>query len=155
MTVETKLDLLPETMQALHGLIQINIDSRDGFRYAAECLQDVALSNTFERFASERQRQADELAGYLEWNGEESPRTGSFAAAVHRSWISIRELLSSDNVYAVLAEAERGEDYIKQAYEDALRKTAGSALNDVLLHQFAAVKQVHDRVRVLRDARQS
>jgi len=153
MALETKLDLLPETVDALHDLIQVNIDSRDGFRYAAECVHDVALSSAFERIGNERQGQADELASYLEWNGEDSPRKGSFAAAVHRTWMAIREMLSSDDTYAVLAEAERGEDQIKQAYEQALRKTAGSAMNDVLLQQYAQVKAVHDHIRDLRDAR--
>jgi uncharacterized protein (TIGR02284 family) len=51
----------------------------------------------------------------------------------------------------VLVEAERGEDQIKRAYEDALVRTAGSAMNDVLTRQYARVKSGHDRIRDLRD----
>jgi uncharacterized protein (TIGR02284 family) len=37
-------------------------------------------------------------------------------------------------------------------YEDVLTETAGSAVHDVLQHQYAKVKAAHDVVRDLRDA---
>jgi uncharacterized protein (TIGR02284 family) len=51
-----------------------------------------------------------------------------------------------------LAEAERGEDHIKRAYEDVLTETAGSPMNGVLQVQYSQVKAGHDKVRDLRDA---
>ncbi len=74
-------------------------------------------------------------------------------AAVHRTWINVRELLTSNDANAILSEAERGEDHIKSAYETVLRNTAGSAVNDVLTRQYAQVKASHDRVKMLRDER--
>jgi uncharacterized protein (TIGR02284 family) len=70
-------------------------------------------------------------------------------------WMSIREQFSSNNLYAVLAEVERGEDQIKHAYEQALRSTAGSAMNDVLTRHYTQVKSAHDRIRDLRDEHKS
>jgi uncharacterized protein (TIGR02284 family) len=67
--------------------------------------------------------------------------------------MAVREAFSSNNEYTVLAEAERGEDTIKQAYEAALRDHPGTAMNDVLQRQYLQVKHAHDRVRDLRDAR--
>lgn len=151
MSVETKQKLSAETISALQDLIQVNIDSRDGFRQAAEVIDDLTLQSAFEQLADDRDQQADELARYVSWNGDQPRREGSVSAAVHRTWMRIREMLSSDNTYAVLAEAERGEDAIKGAYERALRTAAGTAMNDVLLHQYASVKAAHDRIRDLRD----
>jgi uncharacterized protein (TIGR02284 family) len=151
MTVETKQHLSPQTISALQDLIQANIDSRDGFRYAAQSVDNLTLQSAFEEVADHRDGQADELAQYVAWNGEQPRRDGSVAAAVHRTWMSVRELLSSDDLHAVLAEAERGEDAIRRAYENALQSTAGSAMNDVVLHQYVAVKATHDRIRELRD----
>jgi uncharacterized protein (TIGR02284 family) len=136
----------------LQDLIQVNIDSRDGFRQAAESLEDLTLQSTFEHLADERDQQADELARYVAWSGEHPRRDGSVAAAVHRTWMRIRELLSSDDNHAALSEAERGEDAIVSSYEEALQTTAGSAMHDVVQHQCAAVKAAHDRIRDLRDA---
>jgi uncharacterized protein (TIGR02284 family) len=151
MAVETKQALTTETIAALQELIQINIDSRDGFRQAAGALDDLTLKSAFEQLADDRDEQADELARYVAWSGQHPRKEGSVAAAVHRSWMSIRELMSSDDNYAMLCEAERGEDTIKGAYEKALKRSAGSAMNDVLLRQYAAVKAAHDRIRDLRD----
>ncbi len=153
MAIVTKSHLSKDTIAALQELIRINIDSQDGFRYASEQIEDLSLQQTFLRLADERQANAQELAAYVEWNGSDARTEGSYAAAVHRSWLSIRQLLSSDDVYAVLAEAESGEDQIKHAYEDALRGTAGSAMNDVLMTQFSKVKAGHDYIRELRDMR--
>ena len=151
MAVETKDTLTNATITQIQELIQSNIDSRDGYKQAAESVDDLTLSSAFEQLASQRQAQADELARYVAWNGEEARREGSMAAAMHRTWMSIREMLTSDDRYAMLCEVERGEDSIKAAYESALKNTAGSAMNDVLLRQYADVKAAHDRMRDLRD----
>jgi uncharacterized protein (TIGR02284 family) len=139
----------------LQDLIRVNIDSCEGFRDAAEHVHDASLKNLFLMRASERERQAEELKTYVELNQEEPVDEGSFAAKVHRVWMNVREALSSDDTYAVLAEAERGEDHIKEAYEDALRQTSGSAVHDVLMDHYAQVKTAHDHIRDLRDAHDS
>jgi uncharacterized protein (TIGR02284 family) len=151
MAIETKQSLSAETIRFLQELIQANIDSRDGFRYAAGVIDNLTLQSAFEQLADDRDLQADELARYVSWSGEQPRREGSVAAMVHRTWMGIREMVSSDNTYAILAEAERGEDAIKSAYESALESAAGSAMHDVLLHQYASVKAAHDRIRDLRD----
>lgn len=151
MALETKCDLEPATVDALQDLIQANIDARDGFRLAAHEIEHAAISAAFEHFAHQRQEQADELTAFVECNGEEARREGSYAAAVHRTWMTVRELLSGDDTNAILSEAERGEDHIKDAYQTALRNTAGSAVNDVLTRHYAQVKAAHDRVKMLRD----
>lgn len=155
MALETTTNLKPETINYLQELIQINVDSRDGFRQAAQDIDDMTISQLFLQLADEREQQATQLSQYVELNQEAPNRSGSFAAALHRSWMSLRELLTTDNTKAILEEAERGEDQIKSAYENAIRETSGSAVNDVLLRQYAKVKTAHDRVRDLRDQYQT
>ena len=152
MALETKIDLNPETIDKLQDLIRINIDSFDGFKEAAEEVDDVRLKQLFGEMAEERSAQATELQNYVEWNGKDAEDDGSFSAAFHRAWIEVRSTLSGGDACAILSEAERGEDVIKDAYEDALETTAGSAMNDVLMAQYAKVKAGHDRIRDLRDA---
>lgn len=152
MALETTNHLNPETVARLQELTQLNIDSRDGFRYAAGELKGEPVTQLFERLAKEREKQALELQHYVQINEQEPQRQGSMAAAMHRTWMTIRDSLSGSDLHAVLAEAERGEDHIKRAYEEALKETAGSAANDVLQRQYAAVKKGHDAVRDLRDS---
>lgn len=49
-------------------------------------------------------------------------------------------------------EAERGENHIKEAYEEVLQETADSPMNELLLAQYAKVKAGHDTIRDLRDS---
>ncbi|WP_437185506.1 PA2169 family four-helix-bundle protein [Planctomicrobium sp. SH668] len=151
MALETKTNLKPETIKKIRELVQLNVDSRDGFEQAAKDVEDMTISTLFQSIAHQRREQAEELCKYIEWNHEEVDRSGSLAASMHRSWMSIRELFSTKKLYSILAECERGEDHIKQAYEETLLQTAGSAMNDVLTHQYAQVKTAHDRMRDLRD----
>ena len=95
---------------------------------------------------------ASELQSLVDFNGEEAEDDGSVAAKTHRIWINIRSKINGGDPYVILIEAERGEDHIKEAYEDILKETAGSAVNDVLTAQYAKVKAGHDKVRDLRDA---
>ena len=153
MAVETKIDLTQETKKVVQELLQLNIDSRDGFRYAAQQTENLTLISLFDKLGAERDSQAQELSACLAINDENPNREGSFAAALHRSWMAVREAFSSNNEFAVLAEAERGEDTIKQAYESALKEHPGTAMNDVLQRQYRQVKMAHDRIRDLRDQR--
>jgi len=149
--METKLDLQESTIESLQDLIRINIDSAKGFRDAAEELDDDTLANKMRSIADERESQAEQLQQYVSFNGEEPRKEGSYAAAVHRCWMNTRELFTSNDKYAILAEAERGEDQIKAAYEKTLKDEPANAMNDVLIEQYDRVKSQHDLIRDLRD----
>ncbi|TWU22320.1 hypothetical protein Pla52o_33760 [Novipirellula galeiformis] len=152
MSLETKHKLSETTLTKLQKLIRANIDAYDGFRESAEEVDDAALSTLFREIANERSALATELQNYVEWNGAEAEDDGSATAGVHRAWINVRSKLNGGDPYVILIEAERGEDHIKAAYEDVLKETAGSAMNDVLISQYAVVKAGHDKVRDLRDS---
>jgi uncharacterized protein (TIGR02284 family) len=155
MVMETKTTLAKSTVKKLQELIQINIDSYNGFNEAADQVSDTALAELFRDLGAERSAQASELQSIVAANAEDPRDEGSMAAAAHRTWMDLRAALSSDDVGAVLSEAERGEDYIKDKYEDVLKEPAGSAVNDVIQRQFAAVKATHDRIRDMRDEHKS
>jgi len=152
MALETKSTLNDKTTDKLQKLIRANIDAYDGFREAAEEIDDQGVATLFRDLAAERSAMATELQNHVEWNNEEAEDDGSVAASVHRAWLNVRAKLNGGDAYVILIEAERGEDHIKEAYEDVLKETAGSAMNDVLQAQYVRVKAGHDRVRDLRDA---
>jgi uncharacterized protein (TIGR02284 family) len=152
MALETKTTLTDKTIKKLQKLIRANVDAYDGFREAADEIDDQSVADLFRDLAAERSALATELQDSVEWNGEEAEDDGSVAASVHRAWITVRAKLNGGDAYVILIEVERGEDQIKRAYEDVLKDTAGSAMNDVLQAQYARVKAGHDRVRDLRDA---
>ena len=151
MKTETKTALSQKTVEALQDLIQVNIDSSKGFREIAEIVDDTSLEQLFRGMADVREQNQQELQEFVKLNNEEPRGEGSYAAALHRVWVNLRSKLSGGDKHVILSEAEKGEDYIKQAYESCLVETSGSAMNDVLMQQYAHVKEGHDQIRELRD----
>lgn len=146
-------NLTQKSIDWLQSLIQINIDSRDGFKEASENLKDSnpTLANRFCQLASAREAQANELQAMVASNAEEPTKSGSFSAAAHRTWMDIRSALGGGD-QAILDEAERGEDQIKAKYEEALNDMGGSEpCCETLRRHLAAIQVSHDEVKMLRD----
>jgi uncharacterized protein (TIGR02284 family) len=144
---------LPEkSINWLQDLTQINIDSRDGFKVAADHLKEnhSTLEAMFRRLSNERADQANELQAMVAHNAKTPEKSGSVSAAAHRAWMDIRSALGGGE-HAILSEAERGEDHIKNKYEEALQDLGGCICADALRRHYAAVKASHDAVRTLRD----
>jgi len=150
--METNTDLNSITLKKLQQLVQINLDSEKGFNEVSDDIENKSIATVFTELGSQRRKNALELKELMTWNGEVPVEDGSYLATFHRAWISLRASLSGGDSYAILSEAERGEDAIKKAYEDVLTATAGSTVKDVLTRQYATVKAGHDRVREMRNS---
>lgn len=150
--METITNLNEETIEHIKDLVRINQDSAEGFAEAAEVVENDDLKGLFSLMAGERQQFANELRSYVILNEEDGDISGSWKGMFHRWWLDLRGKLSGGDAYAVLAEAERGEDKIKAMYEECIKETTGNPLNDVLHRQYAEVVKGHDRVRDMRDA---
>ena len=151
MTLESKLNLNKDSLEKLQNLIQVNIDSYEGLAAAAEKVDDNRVASTFRQVGQGRSTNARELQSYVAANAKEPEQKGTATGAIHRGWTSMRSAINGGDAYVMLIEAERGEDRIKEEYEDVLKATAGSAVNDVLQRQYAQVKKGHDLIRDLRD----
>jgi uncharacterized protein (TIGR02284 family) len=146
--------LSQKSIDWLQSLIQVNIDSRDGFKEAADNLKDsnATLANRFCQLSSARETQANELQMMVASNAETPAKSGSIAAAAHRTWMDLRSALGGGD-QAILDEAERGEDQIKAKYEEALKDMGGSeSCCETLRRHLAAVQVSHDEVKALRDS---
>lgn len=151
--METVSNLNKDTLDGLQRLIEINIDSAKGFTEAAEHVKNSDIATYFRRCAVRRGQFAGELQRVVGMNPGEKPETdGTVGGAIHRWWTSVRGTIQDGDEHAMLAEAERGEDAIKDRYEEVIKKTTGNPVNDVLHRQYASVKETHDHIRSLRDA---
>lgn len=151
--METITNLDKDTIKGVKSLIEINIDSSKGFETAAENIENADIAGYFRQCSARRAQFADQLKRVVDVNNADAPDDGTAKGTIHRWWLSMRGTIQNGDEHAVLAEAERGEDSIKGTYEDVLKNTAGSPLNAVLTDQYASVKETHDTIRDMRDAR--
>ncbi|UYV13902.1 MAG: PA2169 family four-helix-bundle protein [Phycisphaera sp.] len=151
--MESITNLDKNTLSGVKSIIEINIDASKGFETAAENIENSDIAGYFRQCSARRAQFADQLSRVVDVNGVDSPDSGTAKGAIHRWWVNIRGTVQNGDEHAVLAEAERGEDAIKGKYEEVLKSTAGSPLNAMLTDQYAAVKETHDTIRDMRDAR--
>lgn len=150
MAMHTNSVLSRETIAALQELIQVNLDSRDGFVEASENVEEMSIGSLFRELAAERNGQASELRSLVVSQSKEPADSGSYAAAAHRLWMDLRAAVGGGSA-AMLSEAERGEDHIKRKYEETMMEHQGETVREILQRHYEAVKASHDRVRELRD----
>lgn len=143
-----------EDLAFLPDLIQMNMDSRDGFAHAAKRLSEKhsTLSNQFQQFSHQRNEFLETLKELREMNHMESVDRGTLAASLHRTWMELKEeLIEAVKVSTVISEAQRGESYINQAYETAINCITEPELIKVLHQQHESILQSYNWLSGLRD----
>ena len=139
------------TIDTLQDLLSINIDSQKGFLEAAEHVKDAQLKQLFTEFAQRRAHNAAELRQTITSAGSEPHAGGSVTGTLHRWWIDAKQALTGADPSSVLSEAERGEDSIKNTYEQALQHLGSAGVRDLIERQYQNITDGHDRVKSLRD----
>ncbi|HTV01956.1 MAG TPA: PA2169 family four-helix-bundle protein [Luteitalea sp.] len=138
-------------ISTLNNLIETCKDGENGFKTAAEGLTDPAYKAKFIEYAQQRATFARELQAQVRTLGGDPEKSGSVAASLHRGWIDIKSVVTGKSDHAILAEAERGEDVAKAAYEKAVKESLPADAAALVQRQASAVKQAHDHVRDARD----
>ena len=136
-------------------LIQTLEDGKDGFAKGADKLQGddaMQIAATFRELSAQRGELADELQQLAASNGEQIEESGTVAAAVHRGWMSLKDVVAGSDPSGVLDVAEQGEDHAVKEYEKALDSDISPALRTVAERQLVTVRSAHDQVKALRDA---
>ncbi|MBU8977644.1 PA2169 family four-helix-bundle protein [Lysobacter sp. MMG2] len=137
-------------LRVINGLIETTIDSVEGYRDAAQDVQNSTFRTMFERRASERQAAVAGLQAYVVLHGGKAEDSGTVLASAHRVFVDLRAALSKGDE-AVVKEVERGEDHIKHKYEDALKDVELSpSARDTVDKAFASVRAGHDEMSRLK-----
>lgn len=140
-----------ETVSLLNGLIETCKDGEQGFKTAAEGLTSPDLKAKFLQYSRERGQMAGELQAEVRRLGGDPEHSGSMSGAVHRGWLDIKSAITGRDDHAIAAEAERGEDVAKSAFESALKEVTPGTTQVLLQRLAVSVRQAHDDVRNIRD----
>jgi uncharacterized protein (TIGR02284 family) len=134
----------------LAHLLHICMDGVKGFRDAADRV-DPANADLFRHFAAEREQLAQELQAELTRRGGEAEKSGDAVGALHRGWINLKAAMGG-GAKAIVAECERGEDGAVKAYQEIINEPLPVDIEVMLNRQYARIKNVHDKVREIRDS---
>ena len=137
----------------LNDLIEINNDRVAGFEKAIADIKDenIDLKELFQGYAEQSRKNGQELAA-LVGNVDEVETGNSVSGTLHRAWIDVKSIFGGSDRASILSEAERGEDAIKKAYQDALSGGELSAdAYSTVSSQATEIKFAHDQIKALRD----
>lgn len=138
-------------VQVLNSLIETTIDSVDGYERAARETQNTEFRRIFEERAFERRRVVGELRTEVERMGGTSEDDGSMLAKAHRAFLKVREAVAGGDDKQVIAEVERGEDFIKAKFETAMRdEDLSPPALDTVTRSYDSVKSGHDQISALK-----
>ena len=138
-------------ISVLNNLIETCKDGELGFKTAVEGLKNPAIKSKFLEYSRQRGEMARELQSEVRRLGGDPEKAGSTAGSLHRGWLDIKSAVTGKDDHAIVAEAERGEDVAKSAYEDALKEVLPPSAQTLVQQQAIKVRQAHDAVRDLRD----
>lgn len=146
MAIDTK-----ETRSVLNDLIETCKDGQKGFQDAAHHVKDSTLRSLFLEYSQQRSMFAGELQQEVMRLGGEPEKEGSTAGALHRGWIDFKTKFTGNSDEAVIAEAERGEDSAKEAYQKAIQKDLPADIRALVTRQSEEILRAHNRIRTLRN----
>jgi uncharacterized protein (TIGR02284 family) len=142
----------------LKGLVEICRDGQEGFREAAENIENNEYKVVFQNYAQQRGMFASELESEIRRLGGDEDTSNlegmwnDVVGAAHRTWLNLKAAITSGDAKAILNECETGEDAAVRAYQSALDdREVPLEISSLIRNQYAAVKEAHDRIRSLRN----
>lgn len=135
----------------LNTLIATLLDSVDGYEKAAADSDNQQLVQRFRSRAQERQSAVRDLQAAVTAAGGTPEDDGTVLASAHRAFLNLKEAVTGKDDKAIVAEVERGEDYLKEKFETALADadfspTARAAAADA----WTSVRAGHDEMSALK-----
>ncbi|MEP3838146.1 MAG: PA2169 family four-helix-bundle protein [Algibacter sp.] len=125
-----------EISNKLNELLVKNYDAEKGYLNAAENVDSPTLKIFFKRRATQRSEFAKNLRTEILRYGQIPEDSGSFKGVMHRNWMSLKSLFSSNDEEAILQEAIRGEQASLEEYDEILKdKTLPPTIDSMLYKQ--------------------
>ena len=139
----------------LNTLIATLLDSVDGYSKSAEDVRNPDLRERFLARARERQGVVGDLQAAVARCGGNPEDDSSTMGGIHRAFLSLKEAVTGTDDTAILNEVERGEDYLKNKFEAALKMDdLTPETRDAISRAWDSVKAGHDEMSALKHRRE-
>ncbi|MBV7267845.1 ferritin-like domain-containing protein [Winogradskyella luteola] len=141
-----------EVGNKLNDLLEKTYDAEKGFKKASENVENPYLKSYFDNKAQERYNFGHELKQEIKAFNQDVDKGGSVAGKLHRGWMDVKNLFSSDNAESMLEEAIRGEKSAVSEYNEVLSETSlPTSTKSILEAQKNTIESGLSKIRSLED----
>jgi len=146
------MDDRKDEISTLNTLIATLIDSVNGYEDAASNLEgDSRLRQMFRERAGERQRCVEDLRSEVRRLGGNPEDDGSFMGKTHQRFLDLKAAIAGRDEKAIVDEVERGEDYLKEKFETALKDgDLSGECRAAIERAYQSVRSGHDQMSELK-----
>jgi uncharacterized protein (TIGR02284 family) len=140
-----------DTISTLNKLIATTIDSINGYEDSAQNIHNERFRQIFRTRADERQEIVQQLRAEVRRLGGDPEDSGSFLGKAHQRFEDLKAAITGRDEKAIINEVERGEDYLKDKFETALKDGDLSGESRAVVEQaYQSVRQGHDQISQLK-----
>ena len=139
-----------KAVESLNYLIGTLHDGEKGYRDAADEVDNTQFKTVFNRVAQERASFRADLEQEVRRHGGEPQEGGSAGAALHRTWINVRDAISGKTDEDVLDEVERGDETAIENYNDVLQRDLPGDLAPTVRQQHDKIQETLQEIRTLK-----
>lgn len=140
-----------DAVKLLNSLIETTLDSVNGYKEAAESVDDAQLKSMF----ADRSRKRSEITSTLQQEvrsfGGEPETDQSMLGKAHNTFVDVKKALTGGSTKAVVDEVERGEDFIKAKFEKAVQgDELPPAARATVTRALDSIRADHDEISALK-----
>jgi uncharacterized protein (TIGR02284 family) len=138
-------------ISTLNTLIATTIDSITGYEDSAKNIDNERFREIFRRRATERQDIVEQLRSEVRRLGGDPQDGGSFLGKAHQRFEDLKAAITGRDEKSIINEVERGEDYLKSKWQDALQSSdLRGESHDLVERCYQSIKAGHDQMSQLK-----
>jgi uncharacterized protein (TIGR02284 family) len=136
---------------ALNELIEVSKDEEKELMRAGDDAREPDLGRAAGDAEAANRTAWAELQDQVRLLGCTAEQEGSFRAAAHRSWTSVKSMVSSRNDSAIVEECVRGQGNVRALYAEALDLELPERLRSIVERHQRVIVDTHYRLLDLRN----
>lgn len=144
-------DIMADTgndITILNSLVKTLNDSIQGYQESAKDIGNQRYQSMFQDRAMERQKVVTKLQAEVGRLGGDPSDGGSLLGSAHHIFLNMKSAITGKDDQAILAEVQRGEEYLREKFDTALADSdLSSSARQVVEQAAQSVRQGADSIR--------
>lgn len=139
---------------SLKDLLEHLHDSYKGYHESADDIKSDSLKIWFRNSAEKRKLMIAEFESLLSQNNINFNHHGTMTGMIHRMFVNLKSIVTGKDEKAILAEVERGEDFLVREYKSVLNSLPTDHLShdgysNLLQNQLSEIEQNLSEIKSL------